>query len=792
MFRNYFTTAWRNLLRNKAYSALNIFGLAIGMAVALLIGLWVSYQYSYDHIPEYTQVYQAHIGFTRNGQRDQMSSTCIPMAGVLKKEIPEIAYAAHADWSNSHGLRAGENKVFLTGLQASEDFFHIFPYTAVDGDLNTALNETYSIILTASTAKSLFGNENAMNKTVRVDNEHDVTVTAIIKDLPDNSSSDFKYVLPFNYMIQSRTWVREAVNTWDNNSFQTFVKLRPGVSYAQIVPKLKPIYDKYDPAAKPFKAEIFMQPMKDWHLYSDFKDGQVSGGFIDYVRLFSLIGVLVLLIACINFMNLSTARSEKRAKEVGVRKAIGSLRKDLILQFLVESFVITLAAGILALLLVELVLPAFNTLTKCAIAIPWNNPIFWMIMLAYILGTGLLAGSRPAFYLSSFQPVKVLKGLISGGGRAAAIPRKVLVVLQFTCSIALIISTLLIYQQIRYAKDRPKGFDSDRLIFTDGSADLDRNFPALKDELLRSGTVASVTRSSSPVTNLWNWSIIQDWSGRYPDESLSMANVDIADDYFKTVGMQFVAGGNFSGNYAADSAYVVLNEAAVKRLRFKDPINQVITWQLVHKLKVIGVVKDALMQSPFEAATPVFFLYHPDGAVNITYRLAPGADVHQAIGRLTSIFNKYNPAVPYLYDFVDETYANKFQLEVMVGRLAALFAGLAIFISCLGLFGLAAYTAEQRTREIGIRKVLGATVSQLWLLLSKDFIVLVGISCMVSAPIAFYFLHSWLQKYEYRITIGPGVFLMAAAMALLITILTISFQAIRGATANPTKSLRSE
>jgi len=411
-------------------------------------------------------------------------------------------------------------------------------------------------------------------------------------------------------------------------------------------------------------------------------------------------------------------------------------------------------------------------------------------MAGYVLVTGLLAGSRPAFYLSSFQPVKVLKGTIRTG-RSAALPRQILVVLQFSCSIALIISTFLIYQQIQYAKDRPTGYNADRLVMSDGSGDLDRNYPALKEEMLKTGVVDAITKSSSFVTGLWNWTIIQNWKGKLPDETLMMANVTIADDYFKTTGMRMAAGRNFSGNYASDSAYVILNEAAVKRMRLSNPINQVITWRLTPH-KIIGVVKDALMQSPFSPADATIFDYNPADANNITFRLARNTDVHTAIGRLTTLFNKYNPSYPFLYHFVDASYAAKFQLEVLVGRLAAIFAGLAIFISCLGLFGLAAYTAEQRTREIGIRKVLGATVSQLWLLLSKDFIGLVVISCVVASPVAYYFLQGWLQKYYYRITIGPGVFLLAAAMALFITVVTISFQAIKGALANPVKNLRSE
>ncbi len=793
MFRNYFLTAWRNLARNKAYSTLNILGLSVGMAIALIIGLWVQYQYSFDRfLPGYRQVYQAHLFFLRNGEPQQMMATPLPLSQELVKEIPGIKYAVHTDWMGNHNLAVGEKKIFLTGARAEEDFFHIFPYPVVKGDITTALKEPYSIVLTQSTARSLFGDADPLGKPVRIDNAHDLVVKAIIHDLPANSTFNINYVVPFSYYVLTSDWVRRILDTWDNNSFQTFIALQPNVTYAQIEPKLKLITQKYDPKGwKLGKERVFFQPMTDWHLYSDFKHGQQEGGFIEYVHLFSLIGVLVLLIACINFMNLATARSEKRAREVGVRKAIGSSRNDLILQFLLESLVITFAAGFFSLILVQLALPAFNELTNSHITIPYAQPSFWLIITCYTFVTGILAGSRPAFYLSSFQPVKVLKGTIAAG-RSAALPRKVLVVLQFSCSIALIISTMLIYQQIQYAKDRPTGYDIDKLVLIDGSADLDRNYPALKEELQKTHLIASITRSSSPITELWSWSGIKDWSGRYPNETLSIADVDVVDNYFSTLHMKLLAGKNFSGNDAADTNCVVLNEAAAKRMRFKDPVGQYITFYNDHRLKIIGVVQDALMQSPFNPAEPTIFTYNPPNAENLMLRVAPTVDIHEAIAKLTPVFAKYNPAYPFLYHFADDSYAQKFQLELLVGRVAALFAGLAIFISCLGLFGLAAYTAEQRTREIGIRKVLGATVSQLWLLLSKDFLVLVMISCVVASPVAWYFLHGWLQKYDYHIAIGPGVFFVAAAMALLITVLTISFQAIKGAMANPTRSLRSE
>jgi putative ABC transport system permease protein len=795
MFRNYFLTAWRNLTRNKAYSALNILGLSIGMAVALIIGLWVIYQYSFDRqLPNHENVYQAHFRFVQNGEPNQHDATPYVLSVQLRKEIPEIRYAVHTDWMGTHDLLAGDKKLYFEGAQAEEDFFKVFPYPVLKGDINNALKETYSIVLTESTSHSLFGDADPIGKTVRIDNQNNLVVRAVIADLPPNSTFNFHYVIPFSYYVLVSSWVRrdaEAGN-WDNNAFQTFVALQPGTDLKKLEPKLSAFIKKYDPERyKETKEEIFLHPMTQWHLYSDFKAGKVEGGFIEYVRLFSVIGILVLLIACINFMNLATARSEKRAREVGVRKALGSQRRDLIVQFLIESLVITTIAAFIGLVLVQLAIPAFNTLTNTRIQIPWQSMLFWSIMAAYVLVTGLLAGSRPALYLSSFRPVKVLKGAIRAG-RAAALPRKLLVVLQFTCSVALITSTILIYRQVQYVKDRPNGYDANRLVLIDGSIDLDRNYPALRNDLLATHLVTSVTRSSSPIDELYSWTGIKSWSGQNPGESLGLAEVDIADDYFSTLGMPLKAGRGFSGNVAADTLKVILNEAAVRRMRYKNPLGQTITlYDHEKQIKVIGVVQDALMRSPFDPAEPTIFLYDPT-AGNIAFRVAPNIDMHVAIQKLSVIFNRYNPAYPFLYHFADESYAQKFQLEVLIGSLSGLFAGLAIFISCLGLFGLAAYMAEQRTREIGIRKVLGASIAQLWLLLTKDFIVLVAVSCIIATPLALYFMHNWLEKYNYHITIGPGIFLASAAIALVITIITISVQAIRGATANPTRSLRSE
>jgi putative ABC transport system permease protein len=790
MIKNYLKIAWRNIIRNKVYSALNVLGLSAGMAVALLIALWVNYQYSFDKfIPNHKQLYQVRRNFNSNGDTLTFSTTSLKLADALRNNIPEIEHVAETDWMGSHGLMVGDKKFYLAGNQAGGDFLKMFRLPLIYGNADVALKDPYSIVLTQSTAKALFGNENAINKMVRVDNHDNLKVTGILKDLPDNSTFQFKYIIPFSYFEQTQSYVKQSrTSGFGNNSFQIFAELKPGITYAQVAPKIKNIEKSETNNINAMSSNVIMQPMQDWHLFGDYKNGQATGGFIEYVRIFSIIGALVLLIACINFINLSTARSEKRAREVGVRKAIGSQRKDLIFQFLIESAVFTFISFLFSIVIVFLTLPAFNSLTGTTLSVPFTNYIFWLIMLFGVLITAMLAGSRPAFYLSSFNPVKVLKGTMQVG-KSASLSRKILVVAQFSCSIALIISTVIIYRQIQYAKDRPTGYQISQLMATDMNADLGNNYTALKNELLQSGIVQSVTTSSSPATEVDAHMDLDHWPGKYAGETVEMGYISISGDYFKTLGMKLQSGRDFMTNSKADSTNVIFNEAAIKRLRLKDPLGQTITKDNIH-YKIVGVVKDALMNSPYASADPTVFVY--GGGSNLIYKLSPNIKTHAAVEKLTQIFTKYNPAYPYDYRFIDDVYNHKFSEEVLVGKLAGIFAGLAIFISCLGLFGLAAFVAEQRTKEIGIRKVLGATVTQVWAMLSKDFILLVMISCVIASPIAFYFLQKWLQKYDYRITIGPGVFIISAVAAIAVTLFTISFQSVKAALENPVKSLKSE
>jgi putative ABC transport system permease protein len=791
MLKAYFRTAWRNILRSKVYSILNIAGLAAGMAVALLIGLWVYDQSSYDKfLPDYQQAYQVRFRYSDNGIIRTQPMMCIPLATALKNDIPEVAHTAMGFGTGGEEFTVGDRHLTIDNMIAGEEFLEIFQFPMVKGNARDALKDVYSIVLTESTAKALFGTVDVLDRQVRSTNGNDnLRVTAVIKDLPKNSTMQFKSITNFS-AFASQGWAKAAVTHWDHCFFTMYASLKPGAAYAQVEPKARLLVQKYAPEIyKTFQQQVVMQPMADWHLYTEFKNGYPSGGLIDYIRLFSITGVLVLLIACINFMNLSTARSEKRAREVGVRKVMGSGRGGLILQFLIESVIITFLSFALSLLIVQVVLPGFNALVKTQISVPYSSPVFWLLMISYVLVTGLLAGSRPAFYLSSFQPVKVLKGAMRIG-KSATLPRKILVVLQFTCSIGLIISTVIIYQQIQYARSRPTGYDPDRLL-TAGAFD---RYPAFKREVLETGVVSGMTRSLNLATEVYSHNVINDWPGRQPNDALNLAMNALGDsDYFKTMGMHLASGRNFTGNSAVDSMDVILNESAVRRMGLKQPLGQFITWTVSNapnRLRVIGIAKDALTSDPFGEAEPTMYVYQPDWAFNLTWRLAPTVNTHAALERLEPIFHKYHPNSPFEYHFVDESYAQKFALEMLIGKLAGIFAVLAIFISCLGLFGLAAYMAEQRTREVGIRKVLGASVSQVLVLLSGDFILLVGISCIIASPLAYYFSHQWLQGYYYRIAIGPGVFVFSGLVAMVITIVTVTTQGLRAALANPTAALR--
>jgi len=613
--------------------------------------------------------------------------------------------------------------------------------------------------------------------------------------LPQNTEfKDLSFIAPWDLYI-SKPWIQNSYNQWDNNSFQTFVQLADNVKLNEVNKKIANIkYNKVDAGDKKFHAQIFLIPMHDWHLHNSWENGVESGGQIVYVWMFGIIGAFVLLLACINFMNLATARSEKRAKEVGIRKTVGSARKMLIQQFYFESILVVIIAFVFALLFAGLALPSFNNLANKQITIPWANTYFWLAGVAFILITGIISGSYPALYLSSFNPIKVLKGNFCAA-RNASLPRKVLTVIQFSVSLILIIGTVVVYKQIKYTQNRPIGYNRNALISIPMSTtDFAQNYNAIKTELMNKGMVESIATSSSPLTSLWFTSGGYTWQGKDPNLSKDFVKYSVSPDFGKTINWQIIQGRNFSAEYPSDSSGLIINEAAAKYMGLKSPIGTIIrrvsdstTYQ------IIGVVKDIVTASVYEPVQQTFYFFDKSNSANFIFiKLKPDKSAHESVTQIGDIFKKYITAAPFQYSFVSDEFAQKFSNEERVGKLAAVFAALAVFISCLGLFGMASFMAEQRTKEIGIRKVLGASSMNLWGLLSKEFVVLTIISFLVAIPVAYYSMHNWLQNYNYRTNISWWVFAMSGTGAFLITLITISFQSIKAAVANPVKSLRTE
>lgn len=793
MLSNYLKIALRTLLRNKVYSFINIAGLAVGMAFAILIGLWVRYELSYDSFHkngDRIAMIRKHNLF--NHEKTTKIAVSLPVYDEIKTNYPEIKHVTRADWGNFHGLKVGESKFSKQGHFVDPDFLKMFDYPLIQGSIETVLKNPRSIVLTESAAKAMFKNADPIGKIVRVDNQHDMLVTGILKDIPKNSSLDFEFLMPFEFSIQSNEFYKSQRTNWRNNFLMVMVEVREGASMEAFSAKITNLIKIKTQNKK--LGTLFAFPLNKWHLHNDFKDWINVGGRIDDVRLFGLIGLFVLFIACINFMNLSTARSEKRAREVGVRKAIGSQRKQLIWQFLCESLLVTFIAFIMSLVLIQLVLPLLNDFGFQHISFDFDNSSLILAAFGVCIITGFLAGSYPAFYLSSYSVVNVLKGALTQGNKGSS-PRKILVVTQFTFSIALIIGTIIIFKQIQYAKNRPLGYDPNNIISLGMTSDLLKNYQTLRQDLLNTNMVEAVCKSSSPPTAIWNQWDSFSWPGKDPNVVQIFSVIQTDFDYQKTLGMKMKAGRGFSREFATDSSAAIINEATLKIIGFKNPIGETIVLSdgdQDKKLRIIGVSENVVSQNPFSVVEPSITFFSADASGDISLRLKENVDVRKALKSIKTITNKYNPAYNFEYNFVDEEFGKKFKAEDQIGALAGIFSGLAIFISCLGLFGLAAYMAEQRTKEIGIRKVLGASILSLWTLLSKDFIKLVLLSCLIATPLAYWFMDSWLQKYSYHIEMGWWIFILASVSAVFITLVTVSYQAISAAMANPVKSLRTE
>ena len=803
MFKNYFKIAWRNLVKNKTYSFINIGGLAVGMAVAMLIGLWIYDEITFDESNQnYKSIAQVTRYFTdpNTHETTNVGNMHYPTTALIRSNYSKyFKHVVMAWWLNDYSLSSGDKKMSRQGEFIEPEGLDMLSPKMIEGNYSS-LNDMHSIVISKSLATALFGNEDPINKSLKIDNRIDVIVTGVYEDIAANSSySDVQFFAPWNLWVASNDWIQQTENSWDNSSFPLFVQLKPNVSMTTANAAIKDFYYNSVPkevstGMKLYKMQAFLYPMKDWHLYSDFKNGLPDGGRITFVWLFGIIGIFVLALACINFMNLSTARAEKRAKEVGIRKTLGSLKGQLIQQFLSESFLVVVLAFMLSLSLVVLSLPWFNGLADKKISIPFSNPVFWLINLAFIIITALVAGVYPSFYLSAFRPVKVLKGTIRLG-RLASLPRKALVVVQFTVSVILIIGTIVVYKQIQFAQDRPVGYNSAGLIrIPKNDPNYDGKLDLLRNELLNTGTVDDMELSSSPMTEIQNNSSDFYWIGKQPREySFTLTNVSYG--FGKMVGWQFIAGRDFSRDFATDSNKIIINETAAKDMGLKNPIGQIVkTAGGTKPFEIIGVIKDMIMGSPYEPEKRgIFFLDAKNQtASQIEIKIKPTVSANAALSKIEAVFRNIVPSALFDYKFVDEEYAKKFSQEQRIGKLSTFFAILAIFISCLGLFGLASFVAEQRTKEIGVRKVIGASVFNIWNLLSKEFIRLVIISLLIASPVAYFFMKNWVQTYTYHTSVSWWIFLVAGFGALIITLLTVSYQAIKAAMANPVKSLRTE
>jgi putative ABC transport system permease protein len=786
MIQNFFKIAWRNLLRNKSFSFLNITGLSIGIASTILILLWIVYEVGYDKFHEKKErIYEVYNSDKNDGKIGVWNTTPKVMAKSIQQDYPEIEMTVRVNWANPFLFTVGEKKLKATGNLVDSGFLKMFSYPLLKGNASTVFKEVNSVVITESLAKKLFDGEDAMGKIVKIDNADNFTVTGILKDLPSNTTFEFEYLISWAYLRQ-KGWDDE---NWGNNSTTTYALLKEGASLPNTNEKLKTLRKKYDKESP--LMETFLYPFSRSYLYSNFENGKESGGRIEIIRMFGIIAAFILLIACINFMNLSTARSEKRAKEVGIRKVVGAEKKSLIGQFLGESILISFIACVLAIAIVWFSLPSFNDLIEKKLTLNFSSVWFWVSGMLIILVTGVLAGSYPALYLSAFKPVAVLKGTFKKVNTLIT-PRKILVVLQFSFAIMLIIATIVVRQQLQNAQERQTGYAKNNLVFYFMEGDAEKKYPLIKEEILSSGAASSVTKTSAPVTEGWSNTWDFQWQGKAENDKTIINRYCADDAVAKTIGFSIVQGRDFDlAKYPTDSTAVIINEAALKHMKLKEPIGQTIKDNGID-WHIVGVIKDFVLRSPYQPIEPLV-IEGSKGWFNIIHmKLNDKNSTTTNLATIETIFKKYNPEYPFEAKFADAEYARKFNNEKRTSKLAGLFAMLTIIISCLGLFGLTSYMAEARIKEIGIRKVLGASVAGITSLLSKEFMKLVLIAFVVAAPLAFWFMYKWLQDYPYRISIQWWVFAVAGGGAFLIAFVTVSFQAVKAALMNPVKSLRSE
>jgi len=784
MIKNYMKIAFRSLLKNKGYSFLNIFGLAIGITCASLIFLWVEDEMSFNDVFEkQDQVYYVPTNQKYDGEWRTFYSTPGPLAKVLKDEIPGIVRTAKTVGENLM-FAVGDNVISKRGMYSDADIFEIFSLSFLEGNAAGAFKNPEAIVITKEIAEQLYGKGvKVLGKVVRVNNNENYLISGVIENIPENVSFPFQWIAPFERFGANREWTRE----YGSNFADTFVELSPEANFEMVDAKVR---KKMEEETGDEETVAFLHSIKNWHLRSKFDGGKVVGGKITYVRLFTVIAIIILLIACINFMNLSTARSEKRANEVGVRKAMGSGRSRLMLQFVAEALLMATIGAIVSVVLLFVLLPQFNLLIDKNLQIGLSNPLHLLILFAITVVCGLFAGIYPAFYLSSFKPVEVLKGVKATTGSATFI-RKGLVVGQFTVSIIFIISTILVYQQIQHVKNRDLGYDREQLLRMAVNGDMVENFPVIQQDFVNSGVVESAAFNNSQLLSGGNNGSGLQWKGGVNTEDVLISFRFVSSDFIKTVNMEIVEGRDFNANKALDSTNTIITQSMAKLMGEGSAIGKTIR-RGEETFEVIGVVKDFLYGDMYGTSDPVMFFNSTEHARYLYVKTTAGIETGDMLSKIESVMKKNNPAFPFECAFVDDSFNDKFKSEQLVGKLSQIFALLAILISCLGLFGLAAYTAEQRSKEIGVRKVLGASVTGIVRLLSKDFLKLVFISILLAVPIAWMLMSSWLEDFAYRIEISWWIFMVAGIAAIVIALITVSFQAVKAAMTNPINSLKTE
>ena len=791
MLYNYLKIAFRNLWNNKLYSALNISGLGLGIAVGLLTGLWVYDEISFDTFNRnYDRIAWIQKNRNNNGIIHTENAHSIPLAAKLKETYGNFfEEVVLSSYPFERTLQYHEKSVIKRGCFMEKGGQEIMGLKMLHGSGVFPPDPT-SVLLSESVSKSLFGDEDPLEKIVRIDNKIDLKVAGVYEDIPQNSAfMATAFYGSFEAFAQLEPFAREGRLDWNENSFPIYVKLAPNVDLDEASAAIK--NTEYEVTKDASKPQLFLQPMSQWHLYPEYKNGVSAGTGLQMLWIFGMIGVFVVLLAAINFMNLSTARSEKRAKEIGIRKSIGSMRGQLIKQFYTETFLIVFFAGIAGIAAAQAALPWFNRIAEKQLAFAWGNPVFWIPLTGFLVVTGLIAGSYPALYLSSFNPVHILKGKFKSGYKEI-FSRKMLVVFQFGISVTLIISTIIIVRQIQFAKDRPLGYESSGLIqMRKRSPNLAGHFFAMRQDLHDSGAVVEMAESSGPLHAAWTTSSELHWKGKNEGTHEDIITRTVTPEFGETIGWEVLQGRDFSRKFSTDTSSIILNESAVKMMGFKTPVNEIVGFQGKNFL-VVGIVKDILIESPFEPVKATVFMMQKANMPFMTIRLNPEMSASQALGKVESVLKKYDPTGNFNFKFIDAQFERKFQREERIANMATAFSILAIFISLLGIFGLASFVAEQRTKEIGVRKVLGANILNVWSLISKDFVVLVVIAFLIGAPLAYSIMSAWLLNYEYRTELSAWIFAAAGFGTLAITLLTVSFQAIRAATVNPVKSLKSE